>query len=154
MLAELPNLVPPEMRTEMQDIIHSTFTVNKTHSRVCDWRKALILACRCLVKSEGCDEKVKRMVKFLEEISTIVYARDVERTPKMVLHLSLTLYRHFELIKNVLHEPKHVSLGSLYGGYLHDLLRSPVQVMAVSFRSTNTESLERLQVRRGALVKI
>ena len=144
MLAELPHLVPPDIQTEMQDI---NSTVNKTHSRGCDWRKALILACICLEKSEACDGKVKHtdVVKLLQGNSTTSFARDIERTPKMVLHLSLALYREFELMKYFLHKPKHVSLGSLNGGYLQDLLHSPVQLMAVSLRSTTTESLERLQ---------
>ena len=48
-------------------------------------------------------------------------------------------------MQEVLQEPKSLSLGSLYGGYLHGLLHAPLQLMVTSLRSTNTESLERLQ---------
>ena len=49
------------------------------------------------------------------------------------------------MLSEVIGVPKHVTLGTLNGGYLHDLLHSPRQLMVVSTRSTNTESLERMQ---------
>ena len=85
------------------------------------------------------------MVQLLAEVTGILYARAANRTPRMGLHLSLALWRHYCYLHELFKSLNTVTLGTLYGGYFHNVLHSPLQLMLVSLRSTNTENLERLQ---------
>ena len=141
-MTEIRHHVEKEVATTLGNIINST--VGETN-RGCDWRKALFLACLATADCHECPSKVRRLLRLLAEIAQIAYARADRRSPKMILHLSLCLWRHAELLVEVVGEPKAISLGSLFGSYLHDLLHSADQLAVISLSSTNTEILERLQ---------
>ena len=145
LLAKTPCVSP---NTHVADKIHqiTETTLNPNHSRVCDWRKAIILVAKELEDERRlCLRNIKRMVQLLGEVTGILYARAAHHTPGMVQHLSLALWRNYCYLQELFQSLKTVTLGALCGGYFHIVLHSPLQLMLVSLRSTNTENLERLQ---------
>lgn len=142
-LRELPGHVDHHVASVISDIVDAT--VNRDHSRGCDWRRALFLVTAAVLDLPQSTASVNRLLRTLVDITKALYAPELQRCPKMVLHLTLCLWRHMEMLVDVIGVPKVVSTGTLYGGYLHDLLHSPLQLMVMSARSGNTESLERLQ---------
>ena len=140
-LTELPHHLPKEVGQQIADIVNSAVG---DHNRGCDWRKALF---QCTNKVQSClgGGKEHLLLRRLADVATIMYSRATERCPKMVLRLSLSLWHHFELLREIIQVPKTISLGALYGGYLHGLLHSPLQFAVVSLSSTDTETLERQQ---------
>ena len=147
-LTELPRHVPKEAGDRIKEITNATVG---EHNRGCDWRKALFLVSHALQDRTDCSPATRKLVRLLADIASIVYARASKRSPKLILHLSLCLWRHFELIQEVIGEPKSISLGALYGGYLHGLLHSPVQLAVISLSSSNTEAIERQQSQTRAI---
>ena len=142
-LTELPHHTDQHTAGIISNIVSAT--VNTNHSRGCDWRKALFLVTKALEDVVECSVRTRRAIRLLAEVATLLYARANKRTVKGVLHLSLCLWKHFCLIQQIIEQPKSLSVGALYRGYLHDLLHSPLQMMVVSPSSTCTEVLERLQ---------
>ena len=120
-LTELPHHLPKEVGQQIADIVNSAVG---DHNRGCDWRKALF---QCTNKVQSClgGGKEHLLLRCLADVATIMYSRATERCPKMVLRLSLSLWHHFELLREIIQVPKTISLGALYGDYLHRLLHSP-----------------------------
>ena len=140
-LTEVQAHMPREAAQDLKEMINNTVDPHK--GRGCDWRHAVMLAAAKLPKTTA-SHRVIRMIRSLAEITSICYLPEAKRTPKLVLHLALCLWRHFGLLKQVCSKPK-MTLDRLYGGYLHGLLHTPQQLMIVSLRSCNTEALERFQ---------
>ena len=125
----------------LRDITRTT--VNMTHGRGCDWRKAVILAA---AKLSG---KPRNLLRSLADVSAIMYSTEEKRTPKQVLRLAIQLWRQFSLFRQIVPSPK--AINKVYGGYSHNVLHSPDQLMLTSLRSANTEALERIQGQAKAI---
>ena len=148
LLTELPHHLTKAAGNQVKNIINATVG---EHNRGCDWRKALFLTTTALQDRADCPPSARKLIRLLADVASLLYASADKRTPKMILHLSLCLWRHFELMQQVIGEPKAISLGTLYGGYLHGLLHSPTQLAVVSLSSTNAEALERQQGQTRAI---
>ena len=82
MLSELPHHLDGDVRTQIKAIIDAT--VNSTHNRGCDWRKALLLVSAALQKADV-PSRVHKMVELLARISGILYSSERTCTPKLIL---------------------------------------------------------------------
>ena len=76
LLKELPSHLSKEAECEIDRIVQETV---REHNRGCDWRKALLL-CASAVHGEElllyCSGSVRRLLRRLAEIASIVYSRD------------------------------------------------------------------------------
>lgn len=99
-LSELQRHLPQSAAEKYNDIL--TATVNRQHSRGCDWREAVCLLAIQADTWEECPAKVKTFLREFAEISGILYAGEEKRTPKMVLRLTLLLWHHFVILKEVI----------------------------------------------------
>ena len=76
-------------------------TVGHQHSRGCDWREAVCLLAKQATTWESCPQKAKHLLRNLADISSILYAGEEERKPKMVVRLALLVWRCFALIREL-----------------------------------------------------
>ena len=121
-------------------------TVGRQHSRGCEWREAVCLLAKQATTWESCPQKAKHLLRNLANISSILYAGEEERTRKMILRMTLLVWRCFALIREIAGDsPKTCSREALYGGYLHDIAHAPTQLAVVNLLSCNTEGLKRIQ---------
>ena len=121
-LKELSSHLPKEATCEIDQIVQETV---REHNRGCDCQKALFLSDSAVHGEEllpYSSGSVRRLLLCLAKIASIVYSREAAQCPQMVLHLSLSLRLHFQLLQEALTEPKSISKGALYGSYLHGLL--------------------------------
>ena len=121
-------------------------TVGRQHSRGCEWREAVCLLAKQATTWELCPQKAKHLLRNLSDISSILYTGEEERTPKMILRMTLLVWRCFALIREIAGDsPKTCSREALYGGYLHEIPHGPTQLSVVNLLSRITEALERIQ---------
>ena len=151
-LTELQYHISGRTKEKYIDVLNAT--VKRPTSRGCDWRNACVLLTAAMQNDEDCPPRARQLLTNLTEISKIAYTSEQQRSPKMVLALTLSLYKHFELLRKIMPEPHKsspVGAAALYGGYLHDLMHSPTQLAVCSLRSGNTEQLERMQGQAKAI---
>ena len=97
-LTELERHLPAPAADSYKEVIG--VTVGRQHSRGCDWREAVCLLAKQAKTWESCPQKAKHLLRNLADIS-ILYAGEEERTPKMVLRLTLLVWRCFALIREI-----------------------------------------------------
>lgn len=89
-------------------------------------------------------EKVCTLLQTLAEMSRLLYLGESERTNKEILRLYNTTWLHFEVIKELIPSPKHITRRKLYGIYLHALtVHAPAQFQMMSLKSCNAEHEDR-----------
>ena len=143
-LTELERHLPASAADSYKEVIG--VTVGRQHSRGCDWREAVCLLAKQATTWESCPQKAKHLLRNLADISSILYAGEEERKPKMVVRLTLLVWRCFALIRKIAGDsPKTCSREALYGGYLHDIAHAPTQLAVVNLLSCNTEVSEKIQ---------
>ena len=116
MITELPSILDPAIKTHYKQLLEAD--LKKTGA---DYRLILILI--HLVA-----EKVCTLLQTLAEMSRLLYLGETERTNKEILRLYNTTWLHFELVKELIPSPKHITRRKLYGIYLHALtVHAPAQ---------------------------
>lgn len=106
-LTELPLHLDHDDAAVVEEVVSAT--INRDHSRGCDWRKALFLVAAALDDTSA-PGKVKRMVALLAEVCGILYAGEAQRSPKKVLHLSLPLAAFHSSPRDLRHRQVYVNL--------------------------------------------
>ena len=114
---EVPNHVEKDIAAKIRHI--TAANVNANHARGCDWRKALFLVCHELQDNLQSDRNARQLLRLLAEVASILYAGEEDRSPRMVLHLHLCLWKHFVLLRELVQVPQSMSPGTMYGGYIH-----------------------------------
>ena len=105
-LTELERHLPAPAADSYKEVIG--VTVGRQHSRGCAWREAVCLLAKQATTWESCPLKAKHLLRNLVDISSILYAGEEERKPKMVVRLTLLVWRCFALIREIAGDsPKH-----------------------------------------------
>ena len=75
-----------------------------------------------IMRTKNAPEKVQGLVDTMAEICLLLYMVEEDRTPKAVLRLYNTSFRHALFCTDVLYPTKHLSNGVMFGLYYHSLL--------------------------------
>ena len=137
LLTELPSILEPNITKHYKKVLD--VGLSKEKKTGADYRLTLIHLVAVMHKHNA-PTKVCAILETLAEISRLLYLRENERTNREILRLYNTTWLHFELLKELLHSPKHITRRKLYGIYLHSLVvHAPAQFEMLSLRSCNTE---------------
>ncbi len=132
----------PAIKTHYKQILEAGLSKEKKTGA--DYRLTLIHLLALMHKHKA-PEKLCTLLQTLAEISRLLYLGENQRTNKEILRLYNTTWLHFELIKELIPTPKHITKRKLYGIYLHALtVHAPAQFHIMSLKSCNAEHEERL----------
>ena len=138
---ELPFIVGP-FKEELTALISNSLHKEKIN---CADLRCLSIQCCIFLVSKAVDWKVKLLIITITELTHIVYAKSVHRTPKLVLRLYNLSWLHHELCFDLFPTTRKISMAKMFGTYFHSLLvHAPSQYELISLSSVNTEKQERL----------
>lgn len=116
---------------------------NKDKIRGADYRFAIIMLFHNL--KEHCTEDIRDLLHTLVQISHFCYAKSDSRSPKSILRLYNTTFKHAMLCINSLTQQKIITQQKLYGIYFHSLTSHlPQMSRIIAPSSLHTEDEERL----------
>ena len=141
-LTELPAVLDRNLREQCAKLIEADLSKDKKNGF--DYRRTLIHLLQLLHKLHA-PMQVCTLIETLVDISCLLYLREEERTLQRVLRLYNRVWLHFELLKEIIIQPKRITRRKLFGAYLHAItMHAPVQFLTMSLRSCNAEHEERL----------
>ena len=118
-IQELPALLDHSTRTKLNAVV--TVDLHKEKKTGADYR-LLIIHILALLRKNNSPEKVCQLLETLVAISHLIYIDDSKRTPKTILKLYNTTWLHFELVRELIPEPRHITKRKLFGIYIPRLL--------------------------------
>ena len=130
-----------DITKEYKDLIGAELSKDKVTGG--DYRRAAIRVLALL--KDKVPQRILLLLQTIVEISEILYAEDVYRTPKTILRLHNLTWLHHELCCDIFKHLHATSKESFFGLYLHALsCHASMQYEIVCLRSCNAENEERL----------
>lgn len=140
-IRELPNLLETSMRKECEKLLAADLAKDKLTGA--DYRQTAIHLLGFLRKKKA--PEVCQLLETLVTISQIAYCRDNERSTRLILKFYNSTWIHFELLKELIPNPKRISRRKLFGIHLLSLIvHAPPILEITNLKSCNTEHEERL----------
>ena len=117
---ELPHHIEGSVKEAFTSFVQQEFGTRAT-VRGSDYRKAA-MKLPVIMRTKNAPEEVQGLVDTMAEICLLLYMVEEDRTPKAVLRLYNTSFRHALFCMDVLYPTKHLSNGVMFGLYYHSLL--------------------------------
>ena len=142
LIDEVPSKLNKQLEMEVKQLIATDLSKDMKTGR--DYRLTAVHLLTLLQKRDT-PPKVLQLLESLVEISSILYAEESKRSPKLILRFYNTTWIHFELCCELFHTTNTISHQKMFGIYLHALLiHAPIQYEIMNLKSANTEHEERL----------
>ena len=143
---ELPYLLEKSLAEDVTAVFNVHVHMKETKQGG-DFHLAAINVLALLRKQESTPVQVLKLIETAVDISELLYADEVKRSPKTILRLYNATWLHFELCVELLISTRTMTHRKMFGIYLHAIVHHAPQqfeIIKLNLKSTNTEHEERL----------
>ena len=141
---ELPSHLSAQEAEALEDSVKLCLG-NKDSKRTADYISALIKTTGYVQQSGVMSDKPQTVLNTLVEMQRILYSADDKRSPALILRYYNQAWLHSILLKELVKQPKKLTLRKLFGVYFHNLsAHGGIMLHIISGQASNAEQQERI----------